>query len=195
MRFVLLILAAVFGLAQGAFALDATQGGAELPLRASVAPPSGAKGLCGAYPWACAAGTGAPAIGAAQMEQVVAINRSANARIAPVTDQAQYRLAEKWALPTARGGDCEDYALFKKAKLIEAGLSPDRLLLAAVLDRQGRSHAVLVLRAEGADLVLDNMTSAVKRWDRTGYTFLRMQDPRDPQRWVAVMAGGVLPGV
>ncbi len=195
MRFVPILLVVLSGLAQGAFALDATRPGAELPLRATVSAPSGAKALCSLYRWACAAGTSDAPLGAQQIEVAVRINREANARIRPVTDEAQYHVAEKWALPTARGGDCEDYALYKKARLIEAGISPDRLLLAAVLDRQGKSHAVLVLRADGADLVLDNLRGSVTRWDETGYSFLRMQDPRDPARWVATMAGGVFSGV
>lgn len=161
-----------------------------LPLRSAISAPSGARALCETYAWACASATSTAPVGAAQIEMVVKINRAANRQIRPVSDEQQYRVAEKWALPTARGGDCEDYALFKKAKLIEAGISPDRLLLASVLDRRGGSHAVLVLRADGADLVLDNLTNSVKRWDKTGYTFLRMQDPRDPQSWVATMAGG-----
>lgn len=195
MRTLLMILATVFGMAQPAMALDATRPGGQLPLRAAVSAPSGAKGLCQTYAWACAPGNGSGPVAAAQMELVVAINRQANSAIRPVTDEAQYHVAEKWTLPTAQGGDCEDYALYKKARLIEAGISPDALLLASVLDRSGRSHAVLVLRAAGADLVLDNMTGSVKRWDKTGYTFLRMQDPRDPSRWVALLVGGIMPGL
>ncbi|WP_159082366.1 transglutaminase-like cysteine peptidase [Paragemmobacter aquarius] len=185
--------------ASSALALDATRsgGGAAglLPLRAVVSAPGGAADLCAKYSWACAAGTSAASFGADQMEMAVRINRAANARIRPVADLVQYHAAENWAMPTARGGDCEDYALYKKAKLIEAGVSPDRLLLATVLDRKGDSHAVLVLRTDTADLVLDNLRGAVKPWDETGYTFLRMQDPRNPARWVATMAGGMLPGV
>lgn len=196
MRLVSVIAAALFAVLSSTqvMALDATKPGGLLPLQAMVPAPSGAKGLCVTYPWACAAGTSAR-LGAEQMEIVVAINRSANGSIRAVTDLAQYNVAEKWTLPTARGGDCEDFALYKKAKLIKAGISPDRLLLAAVLDRQGNSHAVLVLHTDTVDLVLDNLKTAVKRWDETGYTFLRMQDPRDPQRWVAVMAGGVFTGL
>lgn len=188
------ICAATQALAIDATRPDATERAGLLPLRAAVSAPGGAVGLCGTYPWACAAGTSKAAFGAAQMEMVVKINRAANMAIRPVADLVQYHVAEKWTMPTARGGDCEDFALFKKAKLIEAGVSPDRLLLATVLDRKGNSHAVLVLRTDTADLVLDNLRGSVKRWDETGYTFLRMQDPRDPQRWVATMAGGILPG-
>lgn len=198
MRLVKALLAASVAVAlasPAAFAVDMSKPGATMPMRAQVSAPSGARGLCAELPFACAPGTSKAPIGAAEMELVSQINRAANSKIRPVSDLSQYHVAEKWAMPTARGGDCEDYALYKKARLIEAGISPDRLLLAAVLDRQGKSHAVLVLRAGGADLVLDNLRGAIKRWDETGYTFLRVQDPSDPRAWVAVLAGGMLPGV
>lgn len=195
MRLVKLALAAALSLmavSSAALAIDSSMSGGPLPIKAVVSAPGGAAGLCATYGWACAQGTSAKPLGAAEMEMIAKINRQANARIHPVSDMAQYHVAEKWTLPTARGGDCEDYALYKKKALIEAGISPDRLLLASVLDTHRGSHAVLVLRTDGADLVLDNMRGTIKRWDQTGYTFLRMQDPRNPQRWVATMAGGML---
>ena len=44
------------------------------------------------------------------------------------------------------------------------------------------------------DYVLDNLTSRVLPWNKTGYAFLRMQDPRQPARWVGnyVKAGSGL---
>ncbi len=197
MRLVKIAIAAALSVitaSSAAFAIDSSTSGGVLPLKAVVSAPAGATGVCAAYAWACAPGNSNKALGAAEMELISQINRKANTRIRPVGDMQQYHVAEKWTLPTARGGDCEDYALYKKKALIEAGISPDRLLLASVLDRQGGSHAVLVLRADGADLVLDNLRGTIKRWDQTGYTFLRMQDPRNPQRWVATMAGGIFRG-
>lgn len=129
------------------------------------------------------------------MLQVVhAVNLRANRNIRPISDVAQYRVAERWALPTARGGDCEDYALFKKRELIRAGIPPDQLFVATVLDRKRQSHAVLVLRTGSQDLVLDNLTDRILPWKRTGYTFLRLQDPGQPTGWVSVLAGGLMAG-
>ncbi len=93
----------------------------------------------------------------------------------------------------AARGDCEDYALYKKRELIRLGIPPEQLLIAAVLDKQRRIHAVLVVRTGSQDLVLDNLTSRIVPWNRTGYTFLRLQDPDQPSRWVAVYAGGMFP--
>lgn len=162
-----------------------------LPLKKPVAPPAGAVGLCAAHPFACAGGSGAP-VGAADLALAQAVNRDANARIAPLTDAAQWGRPEVWSLPTPAGGDCEDYVLWKKRALIAAGIAPARLLIATVMGPDRVSHAVLVLRAEGGDYVLDNLTDDVLRWDRTGYAFLRVQDPEAPTRWRVSFAGGFL---
>ncbi|AWB50010.1 hypothetical protein HYN69_17220 [Gemmobacter aquarius] len=163
-----------------------------LPTKTSVSAPAGASGLCTRYDWACARTGKTRPIDLAAMAVAQKINTVANRKVRPVSDQAQWSIAERWSLPTARGGDCEDYAMLKKMMLIQAGFSPDQLLIATVLDRQRRSHAVLILRTGTQDLVLDNMTGRIKHWRDTGYTFLRLQDPRRPDRWVGVFAGGVL---
>lgn len=166
-----------------AWALDAT-GAAFLPVQGASTAPAGAASICATYDWACAGATHAAPVGADVLKLAAKINRSANAAIRPVSDLEQYSSAERWALPTARGGDCEDYALFKKMKLVEAGVSPDRLLMAAVLDRRRNIHAVLVLRTDMGDFILDNLTDRVLPWNKTGYAYLRMQDPRQPSRWI-----------
>ena len=189
-------LAIVIGLSSTmpALAIDARRPTVDMiPIRAEAHPPPGARGLCATYDWACATSGQFLPIGESVMQTVRAINSKANRIIRPVSDVNQYRIAERWSLPTARGGDCEDYALYKKRELIRAGIPAEQLLIAAVLDRKRQSHAVLILRTGTQDLVLDNMTSRILPWHKTGYTFLRLQDPRQPARWVSVMAGGMLP--
>lgn len=177
-----------------ALAIDSRRPMADIiPIRAEVPPPPGAHALCTMYDWACAKSNRTVLIGEETMKTVRAINSRANRSIRPISDFAQYRIAERWSLPTNRGGDCEDYALYKKRELIRAGIPAEQLLIAAVLDRKRQSHAVLVLRTGTQDLVLDNLTSRIVPWQKTGYTFLRLQDPRQPSRWVSVMAGGMLP--
>lgn len=163
-----------------------------LPVKAAVSAPSGASGLCAQYAWACARSGKVQQIDLNAIAVAQKINSAANRKVRPVSDQAQWSSAERWSLPTARGGDCEDYVLYKKMLLVQAGFAPEQLLIATVLDRQRRSHAVLVLRTGTQDLVLDNMTGRIKSWRDTGYTFLRLQDPTQPNRWVSVFAGGVL---
>lgn len=188
----LLCLAIILSFAQPAHAIDARKSKDLLPLKASVSAPAGASGLCAQYSWACARTGKMQVIDLAAMEVVQKVNTAANRKIRPISDQSQWSTSERWSLPTNRGGDCEDYALYKKMMLVQAGFSPDQLLIATVLDRQNRSHAVLVLRTGAQDLVLDNLTGRIKHWRDTGYTFLRLQDPKHPNRWVAVFAGGMM---
>lgn len=164
-----------------------------LQARAAATPPAGASNLCATYDWACArSATARVAFPADALKVLQQVNGFANRAIRPLSDVQQYAVAERWALPTRRGGDCEDYALFKKRALIEAGFPPERLLLASVLDRRMQPHAVLVVRMGPQDLVLDNITSRILPWEKTGYTFLRMQNPRSPDRWIALLTGGAL---
>lgn len=160
------------------------------PMRAAPAP-LGMGDLCVRQPWACAASRGRTEAPDSAVQLARQVNRGINARVHQIADLSQYGRAEVWDLPTARGGDCEDFALAKKKSLIEAGVPAGSLLLATVLDRGREHHAVLVLRTRSEDLVLDNLTDRMLPWDQTGYSFLRMQDPAAPRRWNAIAAGGI----
>jgi predicted transglutaminase-like cysteine proteinase len=153
-------------------------------------PPTGARALCRDYTWACDNSFGGTPLTQDQMQRIRAVNARINRTTRSIEDQSQYGVAEVWALPTTRGGDCEDFALLKKRELIRLGVDPQRLLIATVLDRKRNAHAVLVLRSDQGDLVLDNLTDRIRPWSDTRYVFLRMQDPDRPSRWVNVFLGG-----
>jgi predicted transglutaminase-like cysteine proteinase len=164
---------------------------AHLVAMRGVAAPSAARDLCGRYPWACARGASRPRGPGDALALARTINRAVNSEVRQVTDRSQYGREDIWGLPTARGGDCEDFVLEKKRRLIEAGLPGSALLIATVLDRRRQGHAVLVLRTRSGDYVLDNLGNQVVPWHRTGYSFLRMQNPAAPQKWDAIAAGGI----
>ena len=97
------------------------------------------------------------------IEKIEAINRYVNARVAFVDDSRQYGVADLWtaAADTLRRGrgDCEDYAIAKLQLLRHAGFADKDLYLVILRDALRRAdHAVLVVRAEGRMLVLDNGT-------------------------------------
>lgn len=161
-----------------------------LPVKMGIAPPTGAQNLCAKYSWACTTARHKKSLTSSDSQLIEGINRRVNNQTREITDQSQYQQADVWSLPTSRGGDCEDFALLKKMELVRAGISPERLLLATVLDRSRNSHAVLVLRTDTGDYVLDNLTNRIKTWQSTRYTFLRMQNPSAPKSWVGVLAGG-----
>ncbi|SPH18029.1 hypothetical protein DEA8626_01559 [Defluviimonas aquaemixtae] len=163
---------------------------ARLAPKSAIAAPSGAATLCHRYGWACS-GSGAAIAPSDLLHHARRVNTAVNARTRELSDRSQYGIEEMWALPTRRGGDCEDFALEKKRRLIAAGLPARSLLIATVLDQRRNSHAVLVLRTEQGDFVLDNLRSGILDWRRTGYSFLKMQNPERPARWDAILAGGV----
>lgn len=184
-------LALVASIASGTYANASDQRGYNfLPSTISIAAPSGARNICTTYKWACAVSSKSGRMTRQNLELVRRVNRGVNSQNREISDSAQYRQAELWALPTIRGGDCEDFALLKKRELIRLGIDPKRLLLATVLDRGRKSHAVLVLRSDDGDYVLDNLTNSILDWRNTRYTFLRMQNPDAPSSWVGVFRGG-----
>ena len=95
-----------------------------------------------------------------------AVNSYVNARVRFVDDRVQYGIADRWQAASdtlVRGrGDCEDFALAKRAMLRAAGVPEKDLYLVVLKDLTRRAdHAVLVVRAEGRFLVLDNGTDRI----------------------------------
>jgi predicted transglutaminase-like cysteine proteinase len=89
------------------------------------------------------------------------INRAVNLSIKPMSDFAQYGIADHWSAPlatlTAGAGDCEDYAILKYVALREAGIDADDLQLMVVRDiKHDGLHAVLVVRLGEQWVILDN---------------------------------------
>ena len=48
----------------------------------------------------------------------------------------------------------------------------------------GDGHAVLMVRTDRGDLVLDNQDSRVLVWNQTPYQYLKRQSQADASRWV-----------
>ncbi|MEP4878023.1 MAG: transglutaminase-like cysteine peptidase [Tateyamaria sp.] len=161
-----------------------------LKVKLAINAPAGARGICNKYDWVCSSSRTNRSLTQADLRLIGDVNRKVNRQIRDVADEIQYRREDYWTLPTSGGGDCEDYALLKKHELVRAGIAPQRLLLATVLDHKRRSHAVLVLRTDQGDLILDNLSNQIKPWRKTNYTFLRMQNPEQPKKWVGLVING-----
>src|SRR5690606_28194465 len=120
--------------------------------------------------------------------KIVQINASVNQRIAPMTDMELYGQEEYWAYPST-AGDCEDYALLKRRELAQAGIPLSSLLITVVRKPDGEGHAVLTVRTDRGDFILDNLTDKVRSWDRTGYRYLKRQAIDNTGRWVSIRDG------
>lgn len=113
------------------------------------------------------------------------VNRRVNARIRPITDQAHWGVVDRWDFPDGGFGDCEDYQLLKRRMLAERGLSRRALLMTVVIDETNAGHAVLTVRTDHGDFILDNKTDAIRPWRRTGYSFIKRAG-QDGQAWVSL---------
>ncbi|MCW5721488.1 MAG: transglutaminase-like cysteine peptidase [Devosia sp.] len=120
----------------------------------------------------------------ANWQQLVSINAHFNQTIIPATDRDLYQVEEFWTYPTSGYGDCEDYALAKRRALIEAGWHPSTLMIAVVRQQDGSGHAVLMVRTDRGDLVLDNQESLIRVWYETPYKYLKRQAQANAGHWV-----------
>ncbi len=177
-------------LAAGMSRGDAAEG-RNSPFMAVTGPtsqPIGHYEFCEQRPRECGSRTERPAIVAldnALWRQLVAVNAHVNAAVAPVTDQDLFGKPEVWFFPTDRG-DCEDYVLLKRRELIAAGWPASALLITVVRQYDGEGHAVLTVRTDRGDLILDNLEAEIHAWNDTGYLYVKRQSDRDSGRWVGI---------
>lgn len=120
--------------------------------------------------------------------KLISINASVNNNIQPLTDMQIHGVEERWSYPQ-QVGDCEDYALLKRHQLMKAGFSPADLLITVVLQPDGAGHAVLTVRTDFGDFVLDNLRDDVKLWHETGYRFIKRQSSEHAGAWMRLGEG------
>lgn len=113
------------------------------------------------------------------------INNSVNAMIEPVTDQDLWGVEEKWSFPVNKG-DCEDYVLLKQRYLAETGVPRSSLFITVVRQKNGDGHAVLAIRTDRGDFILDNLESKILPWNKTEYRYLKRQSERNAAQWVSI---------
>jgi len=133
-----------------------------------------------------------------RFETLQQIDQTVNSAIKGTSDKILYGTKEKWVIDALeRGaGDCEDYALAKWRILVNNGFPPRALLMAIVENETGLGHAVLVVRTNIGDLILDNLIKVPTAGDKRigniwtlngtkeyGYTFHIMQDPDHLPQW------------
>lgn len=177
---------ALWSLALGT-AGPAAAGNQFMDLNGSANPPIGYVEFCRHAPDQCTARGGGRAEPLTEMRwrELRDINSFANRIVSPATDIDFYRREEVWALPETYG-DCEDYVLLKRKWLIERGWPTGALLVTVVFDEAGDGHAVLLVRTDRGELVLDNKTDEIRGWFDTAYRFVKRQSVGNPNRWVSV---------
>lgn len=106
---------------------------------------------------------------------VVGVNNTVNREIEAITDEDHWGVVDRWDIPTDGKGDCEDYVLLKRKRLAEAGLPRRAMLVTVVIDEENAGHAVLMIRTDRGDLILDNKRNAILPWSQTGYVYVKRE--------------------
>ncbi|WP_375547543.1 transglutaminase-like cysteine peptidase [Oceanicaulis alexandrii] len=127
-------------------------------------------------------------------EQLLAMARVVNATINTAisyrSDAMTWNMEERWVLPISSEGvsygDCEDFALEKRAALLEAGAPADRMRLATAWSPATGVHAVLILRLAAGDYVLDSTTPHILTVGQTRYEWRSLQTGPSLLEWSTV---------
>jgi len=166
-RFGLVVVAA---LSMTALTMPAAQAGKHAPL--------GYQLMCLKTPEQCKGGGKAKVeVTGDLMATLKRVNGHVNRSIKPRNDGG----ADVWSA-SASVGDCEDYVLAKRAALIKAGVPASSLRIAYVKTKRGEGHAILVVKTNGKDLVLDNLTATIRPLSQTGYRIVSMSGA-NPRQW------------
>ncbi len=119
-------------------------------------------------------------------QDLLRINKWVNHSIKPITDLEHWGVVERWNYPDDGYGDCEDYVLLKRRMLMQAGWPRQALLITVVRDKRGDGHAVLTVKTDHGEFILDNQNEEVLLWSDTGYRYVKRQSQSDPNVWVAL---------
>ncbi|KHJ54073.1 transglutaminase-like cysteine peptidase [Aureimonas sp. OT7] len=160
---------------------------ADMPVTGPTSQPVGHYVFCQSYPEQCQPNR---QIRLTRMDDatwrlIVEVNNTVNTAITPKTDLEMHGVPELWSYPTTEG-DCEDFALLKQYMLEKAGLPRSSLLITVVQQPNGEGHAVLTVRTDAGDYVLDNLDERVLRWTDTPYRFLKRQAEANSGKWAGI---------
>jgi predicted transglutaminase-like cysteine proteinase len=113
-------------------------------------------------------------------------NAWVNDFVKPLTDPDHWGVFERWSYPDDGYGDCEDYVLLKRKMLIQAGWPRQALLITIVLDQEDKGHAVLTVKTDEGEFILDNEEDRILLWSETRYRYVKRQSQSDPNMWVTL---------
>jgi predicted transglutaminase-like cysteine proteinase len=160
----------------------------QLPATATAKPTRAWTEFCQRHPAECSIDLSEPAtikLSRETWNTIRALNRRVNASITPISDQDHWGVLDRWDLAQDGYGDCEDIQLVKRKLLAEHGLPRRAMRMTVVIDDQGDGHAVLMLRTDRGDFILDNKIDAVLPWDKTGYVFAK-REGQASSAWVGL---------
>jgi len=156
------------------------------PITGATSTPWGWVDFCQRYVEECAGGQTTPVdvdLTARNWALIEQVDERVNHTIKPMSDWEHWGVIDQWDLPLDGYGDCEDYALLKRKLLISLGLPAQALLMTIVKDEQGEGHAILTVKTNRGDFILDNMRDGVRAWNALPYTYVKRQSQTDANIW------------
>jgi predicted transglutaminase-like cysteine proteinase len=184
--------AALVGLAWGTFG-EASEGLPKTswtPVGGETAVPYGWVDFCGRHAEECTLGKLSPVdvhLTRAVWKTLADVNAMANTTIQPLSNLDHWGTTlDHWDYPVDGKGDCKIYALFKRKLLVARGFPRQALLMTIVRDLSGEGHAVLTVKTDRGDFVLDNLADDVRPWSATGYAYFKRQAQDDPNVWLSL---------
>jgi predicted transglutaminase-like cysteine proteinase len=121
-------------------------------------------------------------LNAPTLELLNRVNRGINLSIVSSSKSYGKNLDDTWTI-AADMGDCNDYAVTKRHELLKNGLPSSALRLSVVKTAEGTGHLVLVVVTTRGDVVMDNLSEAIRPWQTTDYQWLKIQSASDPHYW------------
>lgn len=106
------------------------------------------------------------------------VNSDVNQETDLVSDWEASGLDDEWDYPFQCRGDCEDFALEKRRRLVAVGFPSAALTMAiAFQEVEFFSHAVLLVETDHGTLMLDSRYDTVLCWDDAPYIFTHREHP------------------
>jgi predicted transglutaminase-like cysteine proteinase len=187
-----LIAMSLLGLGTVAQAAGGPAGIARDPVRAvsrivekqAVNPPFAHILFCARNPGECRDNRGESVVSLTpeRFKELTTLNRKVNRTIRGRNDSGEQLNGDLWEV-NVKSGDCEDFALTKRSRLLSMGWSSRALRIAKAYTRAGEGHAVLVVRTDRGDLVLDNRFNSIKPFEKTDLRMEMIQSEADPLVW------------
>ena len=170
-------------------------GGTDAPLFAAIGSdtptPIGWKQFCATYVAECETKPSVPrdiVLSANARSYLNRVNEWVNHNIRPMTDMDHFGMIQWRRYPDDGIGACHSYALLKRRMLIQAGWPREALLMTIVETDYGRGegHAVITVKTDRGEFILDNLTDEILLWSQTPYLYYKRQSQSDPNAWVRI---------
>lgn len=146
--------------------------------------PFGHIEYCKKRPFDCRQNKGGAKPQSLSLGTLSAVNSAVNHKIKPIRDEEQFGVRDLWSYG-AKAGDCEDFAIAKRAALLSRGYRPENTLLAMGYSA-GQAHVVLLVRTEAGDYVLDNLNTTVLPVEKSSIHIAKIQSPKNGAEWLSV---------